>query len=100
VFIGSDLSIYLNKNYLSPGRNFPLFIHTIMLEFVFKRKELDDLIESSGDPDNGNVVIRLAFSPGENKVFQARVTAFCEDAAGKALGDDAISGCPRPPGCE
>ncbi|QIP16404.1 hypothetical protein G8759_29055 [Spirosoma aureum] len=71
-----------------------------MLEFVFKRTELNDLIQSSGAPADGNVVIRLAFSPGDNKVFPARVTAFCEDAGGKALGDDEISGCPRPPGCE
>jgi len=70
-----------------------------MLEFVFNKNDLKELIDNDPGPDSGNVVVQLVFDPGRNKVFPARVIAFCEDITGQKLTDDEIDGCPRPPGC-
>jgi len=79
-----------------------------MLEFVFKKSALQELIAESSDPAVGNVVVQLAFDHGDNGGFIAKVSAYCE--GGESEGSNAImavgsmavaqiSGCPRPPGC-
>ncbi len=74
-------------------------LYTSMLEFVFSRAEMARLIEECECDDDSNVIIRLSFSPGKDKVFPAHVIAFCENSLGETIGDDEIDGCPRPPGC-
>ena len=73
-----------------------------MLEFVFNKKELMELIDGpAADPKSTNVVIKLAFS-GRKGDFTARVTANCEavDDKGNPISSAReIDGCPRPPGC-
>ena len=73
-----------------------------MLEFVFNKKELMDLIDgAAADAKSTDVVIKLAFS-GRKGDFKARVTASCETVDDKSntisLARE-IDGCPRPPGC-
>ena len=78
-----------------------------MVEFVFKKSALTKLIQQSGDPETGNVVVRLAFEHGTNGAFLAKVSARCEGGKTKVKSvsvaaeslDEAIDGCPRPPGC-
>lgn len=69
-----------------------------MLEFVFKKTEMLRLIESSGDPNEGNVVVRLKFAPKVGDSFPAYITAYCEKAT--QITTEEIDGCPRPPGCD
>lgn len=74
-----------------------------MLEFVFKKKELLELIDGdAADSKANDVVIRLTFS-GKKGDFRARVTACCEtvdDKGNPVSMAREIDGCPRPPGCE
>lgn len=70
-----------------------------MLEFVFKKSEMISLIEESGDPEEGNVVVRLKFGHKDGGAFPAYITAYCENNSGQLTTDD-IDGCPRPPGCD
>lgn len=69
-----------------------------MLEFVFKKSEMISLIEESGDPEDGNVVVRLKFGHKDGNSFPAFITAYCENNSGNSTTED-IDGCPRPPGC-
>ena len=73
-----------------------------MLEFVFKKKEMLDLIDrAAADARSNDVVIRLQFT-GTKFDFRARVTACCEstdDKSNPVSLTDEIDGCPRPPGC-
>ena len=70
-----------------------------MLEFVFKKSELIELIDESGDPAEGNVVVRLKFGHKNGSSFPAFITAYCEKDSGESTTDE-IDGCPRPPGCD
>lgn len=70
-----------------------------MLEFVFKKSEMITLIAESGDPAEGNVVVRMKFGHKDGNSFPAFITAYCERNAGEILTGE-IDGCPRPPGCD
>jgi hypothetical protein len=70
-----------------------------MLEFVFKKAEMLRLIDSSGDLNEGNVVVRLKFGNKAGESFPAYITAYCERAINEITTEE-IDGCPRPPGCD
>ena len=69
-----------------------------MLEFIFNKDELKNLIAES-DANQDEVVVRLSFSPGKDKVFPARVTARCQKGDDATVAGREIGGCPNPPGC-
>ncbi|GAB3540680.1 hypothetical protein [Spirosoma fluminis] len=70
-----------------------------MLEFVFKKAEMKELISSAGESEEGNVVVRLRFDYKTGDSFPAYITAYCERAVNEMTTKE-IGGCPRPPGCE
>jgi hypothetical protein len=69
-----------------------------MLEFIFNKEEMKDLIAGS-DAGQDQVIVRLSFAPGKDKVFPARVTARCQKGDEQAVAGREIGGCPNPPGC-
>ena len=69
-----------------------------MLEFLFNKDELKNLIAESDDSQD-EVVVRLSFSPGKDKVFPARITASCRKKDTVTDAGREIGGCPNPPGC-
>lgn len=70
-----------------------------MIEFVFRKAQLKELIEASAD-EHDEVLVRMAFSPATEGIHPAKVIARCQKTGDTAeLGEREIAGCPRPPGC-
>jgi hypothetical protein len=83
-----------------------------MLEFVFKKEKVKELVNSADDIESDLFVVRLDFTNAGAGSFQASITAQCEglgtsDPGIKAFSAKAVAsaalkidGCPRPPGCD
>ncbi|MDF9797133.1 hypothetical protein OKW21_002396 [Catalinimonas alkaloidigena] len=71
-------------------------------EYIFSLEDIRDLVNAlqvQGNDHSVSITLGFTHTPGEEKVFSAKVKATIIDSTGQQVGNIFKLGCPRPPGC-